>query len=120
MAIRSDCITADKIYTLIMLKSSKSPEILKMSALSPDIFDSHFSTVDSSRNNSIISEDGVSADELSSLLKNPQNGRTYLDVLPSPRVSPEMWINVPDVIVNTEDDHGYGMDNLKYLNLLNT
>jgi len=27
---------------------------------------------------------------------------SYFDVLPSPRVSPEMFRNVPDVVVNTE------------------
>lgn len=32
------------------------------------------------------------------------NGVTgsHLDVLPSPRVSPEMWRSIPDVVVNTE------------------
>ena len=94
-------MTHQALFSSKIIKMSSAEILLSSLGINSVFF---FSTVDSSRNNSIISEDGVSADELSSLLKNPQNGRSYLDVLPSPRVSPEMWSNVPDVVVNTEDE----------------
>lgn len=37
----------------------------------------------------------------------PSLGEKFRNVLPSPRISPEMWNEVPEVVVNTErDDYG--------------
>ncbi|KAK3595624.1 hypothetical protein CHS0354_009588 [Potamilus streckersoni] len=64
-------------------------------------------TTEASRNNSLVTEEEHNnvQDEMQQLLVNgTQKGLAYLDVLPSPRMSPDFWKGIPDVIVNSDSE----------------
>ena len=64
-----------------------------------------YRSTDTSRSNSL--ESAALAEELSSWLKSPHRDENRsIGVLHSPRVSPEMWSKVPDVIVDADIELG--------------